>query len=108
MVQEGASELVISVAAKDVGISKIDARSEVSDFLRRLAGDSIQHADTGGLEEVVGGVDKFADIVEHFCNKRSQSFKFAWWPKRGHGADLSSLGGKREDMDQIMQRMIND
>jgi hypothetical protein len=71
MVQEGASELVISVAAEDVGISKIDARSKVSDILRRLASDGTKHADTGSLEEVGGGVHKLADIVEHSCNKQN-------------------------------------
>ena len=70
MVQVGASELVISVAAEDVGISEVNARSEVSNVLGRLASDSTKHADTGGLEEGGGGVNKLADIVEHSCNKQ--------------------------------------
>jgi hypothetical protein len=66
MVQEGASELVIAVTAEDVGISKVEARSKVSDILRRLASDDGKHAATRSLEEVGGGGNELADIVEHF------------------------------------------
>ena len=77
MVQVGASELVISVAAEDVSISEVEARSEVPNILRRLTSDHSQHADTGSLEEGGGGVNKLADIVEHICQEKTSKISLA-------------------------------